>query len=131
MAATSKLRASLARDWTGEYGLDQRNIKDAFQAALADFDSFVATYGTPLEKEVARLKEKTEVLDGTRNAASSPKAAVRRQDLNFAQDLPVSMKSKVVVGTPTAADINALREDVQRLHNIIRLFAQLSQRKTV
>lgn len=81
---------------------------------------------TPIEKiqqEFESLKEKTELLDGSRNTKTKGRAAVRFNDLAILAKFPTSMTSKQVTAAPTKDDFNALQADVKRLFDI---FAAIS-----
>ncbi|AOJ09663.1 hypothetical protein [Burkholderia mayonis] len=73
------------------------------------------------ERVVQQLQE----LAGDRGdtAAGRPRAAVRRQDLRAIARMS-EMKSKQVSAAPTAADFNALRDDVRMVFEALRAIAQ-------
>jgi hypothetical protein len=127
----AKLTNALSRLGRSESGLTPEEVRAAFQAAEADFNSYVAEHGAPLQKQVDRMTETVEVLAGTRNVAASAKAAVRRQDLAPFSSLPVNMKSKPATGAVTAAQFNDLRDDVRKLHEMLRNLALIAERKTI
>ncbi|MPZ36691.1 MAG: hypothetical protein GEU95_01290 [Rhizobiales bacterium] len=68
--------------------------------------------------EVAR--QKLEELDGSRRLGNRDRAAVRLGDLNGLLALPDAPKSEKVVSSVTAADFNALVEDVHTIHTRLR-----------
>ena len=73
---------------------------------------------TPIEKvqqEFESLKEKTELLDGSRNTKTQARAAVRFSDLSILSKFPTSPTSTQVTAAPTMDDFNALQADVKRI----------------
>lgn len=64
--------------------------------------------------------ETLEVLAGKRNPGERNKAAVRIADLDALTGYAYRLKSTTVTAAPTAAQHNALVEDVQRLHQILQ-----------
>jgi len=75
-----------------------------------------------------RAIQEIQLLIGLRGSASGgalPLAALRRQDI-AALDRVKAMKSKPAAGaTPTAAEYNALRDDVRMLFEALGLIAQV------
>lgn len=65
-----------------------------------------------------RLKEKIEVLDGSR-ARDRLKAAVRIQDMVALLQMPGQISSVEAVGAPTKAEYDKLRSDVQMVHKAL------------
>ena len=64
-------------------------------------------------------KEKLDILAGTRSKAAADMAAVRRQDIKPVLELPAKLQSAPVSAAPTAADYNALHNDVLALHTAL------------
>lgn len=76
-----------------------------------------------------KLIEKLQVLDGSR-AGSQEGSAVRHRDLAALLQLPAQLKSaKAAGGTPTAAEFNALVDDVKALHQRLQEVAAIVQSK--
>ncbi|CAB3972356.1 MULTISPECIES: hypothetical protein [Burkholderia] len=72
-----------------------------------------------------RVVQQMQELAGDRGdkAAGRPRAAVRRQDLGAVSRM-ADMKSKTVTAAPTAADYNALRDDVSMVYEALRVIAR-------
>lgn len=68
--------------------------------------------------------EKLDILSGSRAGKSKGQAAVRVDDLLPLLALPV-MKSSTVSSTPTAAQFNALRADLEEVHARLFLIAEI------
>jgi|GEM_PF-3468851 len=73
------------------------------------------------------LKEKLEILDGTRGRGTAKKAAVRRGELEPLLRLARQLKSKPIDGAPSKVDYNNLRQDVKAIHDILIELAAISQ----
>lgn len=73
-----------------------------------------------------RMVQELQALVGLRGdpgVTARPKAAVRRSDLGVIGQMQ-QLGSKEVSGTPTAADYNALRQDVRRVFEALATIAQ-------
>lgn len=80
------------------------------------FAAYEAEYLVPYAKTVDQLKERVNVLNGTQNATSIPRSAVRFEDLRYLKDMPSVTKSRPAGGaTPTKAEFDALHADVRML----------------
>lgn len=77
----------------------------------------------------ARAREDLQVLVGSR-ARGRPRAAVRIEDISAMVELaPSLMAAKAEGATVSAAEFNALRDDVQAMHDILlAVAAALSSR---
>ena len=77
--------------------------------------------------------EKLETLDGTRRrGAVARKAAVRVEDLSALLTLPAKLKSMKAAGsTPTAAEFDALVDDVAALHAGLKAVATALQSRLI
>jgi len=73
------------------------------------------------------LKEKLEILDGTRGRGAKSQSAVRRGELEPLVRLSPQLKSKTVDGVPTKDDYNNLRADVRMLHDILMELAAIQR----
>jgi len=73
------------------------------------------------------LKEKLEILDGTRGRGTKSRAAVRRSELEPLVRLSRQLKSKIVDGVPTKDDYNNLLADVKMIHDILAQLAAIQQ----
>jgi len=73
------------------------------------------------------LKEKLEILDGTRGRGTRGRAAVRRVELAPLIKMPRQLKSSPVDGAPTSQDYNNLRQDVKMLHDALIELASIQQ----
>ena len=71
-----------------------------------------------LQKDFDRIKEKVEKFTGERGDALKPLSAVRRSEL--ATLASVTLQSSPVSGTPTAAQYNALQNDVVVIFNALK-----------
>lgn len=71
------------------------------------------------ERTVMALQE----LTGQRGENGHPRAAVRRSELAALARVP-DFGSQRVTAAPTAAEFNALREDVRRMYEAIELIAK-------
>lgn len=77
---------------------------------------------TPIDKiqqDFDAIKEKTELLDGSRNTKTQARAAVRFGDLSILSKFPTSPTSKQLTVAPTMADFNALQADVKRIWDVL------------
>jgi hypothetical protein len=111
---------ALAQPLNDEYGLSENKIKDLFRAAERSFNSYVDQYGSPLEKDFAKVKEKAEILDGSRAKTALEKAAVRYQDLRYLKQFPSRPPGFTYAsGTVTAEQYNALYADVKKLYELL------------
>ena len=81
------------------------------------------------DSSVAQLQQMLEVLDGTRRSGDRGRAAARLADLDGLLLLPETLKSDKAAGaTPTAAEFDALVEDVATIH--LRLRAVIAALRT-
>lgn len=79
-----------------------------------------------IDKDFERVKEKTEILDGSRSRKSAGRAAVRFEDLRALDKFPTRPpNSKHLSAPPTAADYNALAADVKKLYEVIGSLASI------
>lgn len=77
----------------------------------------------------ASLREKIEVLDGSRNSTRR-RAAVRIEDAIALLQLPASLKSAAAAGAaPTKAEHDALVSDIHALHARLKEVADALQEK--
>jgi len=79
--------------------------------------------------DLTHLKEKLEILDGTRGRGTLTKAAVRRGELEPLLRVARQLKSKPIDAVPTKEDYNNLRADIKMLHDILIEMAAISQGK--
>lgn len=82
-------------------------------------------------RDDAQLREKVEVLDGSGRATARPQAAVRLEDINAILEIADELRSSSVSSTPTAAQYNALFEDVRDLHNRLRQVSEALTKRLV
>jgi len=75
------------------------------------------------------LKEKLEILDGTRGHGTKMQAAVRRQELAPLLQLPHQLKSRLIDTPPTQQDYNALRGDVKMIFDTLVELSIIQQGK--
>lgn len=73
----------------------------------------------PVLKDLPIMREKLEVLNGDRRKALS-RAAVRREQMNELNNLSEPASAKADGATPTAAEFDALVEDVHRIMAALR-----------
>lgn len=67
-----------------------------------------------------RDRERLELLDGSRRKDAVRLAAVRIRDIEAILQLPKTLKSAKAAGaTPTAAEFDALVDDVAALHRVL------------
>lgn len=71
-----------------------------------------------------RLVQQIQELAGERGDAAKTRAAVRRADLADALGRVPVLSSKPATAAPTAAEYNALRDDVRRMYEALSLIAQ-------
>lgn len=69
-----------------------------------------------------RVVQQIQELAGERGETGRPKAAVVRRDLEAIGRMP-TLKSKPVTAAPTAADFNALRDDVRLIYEALAAIA--------
>lgn len=84
-------------------------------------------------REIATLKERLEVLDGSRRGGPRDRAAVRLGDLGALLTLPQAPKSaKAAGGSVTTAEFDALVDDVHALHrHLLALARAIQARRTL
>jgi hypothetical protein len=73
-----------------------------------------------------RVVQQIQELSGARGQqqdGSRPRAAVRRQDLSAFNRMD-QLSSKAVTAAPTAADFNALRDDVRAIYEALSIIVQ-------
>ena len=124
--------------------LDQLRYSDnatALDIGRAEFDVWYETEALPayerlveLEKSVKdsypKIQEKVEVLDGSRNLQSRPRAAVRFEDMRHIANLPsIPPKARRVTGPVTAEQYNALVDDVAALYSALGALASVIKRQ--
>lgn len=73
--------------------------------------------------------EKLDVLAGTRKPNEKGRAAVRFEDLEALTSYAYKLKSSTVSAAPTAAQHNALVEDVRRLHETLQSLSKALKTK--
>jgi hypothetical protein len=74
-----------------------------------------------------RLREKIEVLDGSRRRGPKTRAAVRIADLAPLLQIPQLQATPAAGAAPTAAEYAALLRDVERVHARLTEVATLLQ----
>ena len=77
---------------------------------------------TPIDKitqDWESVKEKVELLDGSRNIGSKSKSAIRFSDLSILSKFPTSPTSEPVTSAPTQDDFNALQADMKRVWDVL------------
>lgn len=77
----------------------------------------------------ARLREKIEVLDGTRRKVDRRRAAVRVEDLAPLLQIPQMQATAAAGAAPTQAEYDTLLKDVRTLHARLTEIATLLQAK--
>lgn len=78
--------------------------------------------------DLATLRERVEVLDGSRRLGPRGRAALRVDDLAGLLTLPDTLKSEKAAGsTVTKAEFDALVEDVHAIHRRLRVLATAVQ----
>jgi len=80
---------------------------------------------TQMIRSFNRIAEKVEVLTGERGDANRSLSSLRRGELIPLASLATSLKSKQISGTPTAADYNALQQDVEAIYGAFVLLSNL------
>lgn len=83
----------------------------------------VLTHKLGLDERMVQSLQALAGLRGEPGGTARPSAAVRRADLGAIGKIP-QLASKEVSGTPTAADFNALRQDVRRIFEALSIIAQ-------
>jgi hypothetical protein len=73
------------------------------------------------------LREKIEVLDGSRNATIKGRSAIRVEDMSAILEIESTLKSTKINAIPTAAEYNALHNDLMMLHRALRSLADSIQ----
>lgn len=92
---------------------------------LAEFQAFNKDELEPAKKNLdelvnGKVLEKVQILDGTRNAQSKPKAAVRYEDLRFLKGLPSIPTAKTTgASTVPVEEYNRLVADVRKLYEVL------------
>lgn len=84
-----------------------------------------------MSSETELLKQKIELLDGSRRGGNPGRAAVRLDDLNGLLVLPEQLKSVKAAGsTPTQAEFDALVADVHEIHRrLVAILGALRARR--
>ena len=72
---------------------------------------------TQIQRDLARMRETIEKLSGERGDSLKSNSAIRRMELRALASM--KMRSKQVTASPTAADYNALQEDVASIYNAL------------
>ena len=72
---------------------------------------------TQIQRDLARMRETIEKLSGKRGDSLKSNSAIRRMELRALASM--QMRSKQVTASPTAADYNALQEDVASIYNAL------------
>ena len=72
---------------------------------------------TQIQRDLARMRETIEKLSGERGDSLKSNSAIRRMELRALAGM--KMRSKQVTAAPTAADYNALQEDVASIYNAL------------
>lgn len=75
------------------------------------------------DRDFARIKEKTEILDGSRNNKVKALAAVRFGDLAQLYKFPSAPTAKPLTAAPTADEYNALLDDLKRVYEVLGTIA--------
>tara|TARA_R110002012_G_scaffold315261_1_gene528896 strand:+ start:10818 stop:11084 length:267 start_codon:yes stop_codon:yes gene_type:complete len=78
--------------------------------------------------QTSRLREKLEVLDGSRATVSLDEAAVRIGDIKELL-LLAAIKTQSVASAPTADDFNSLLADIKQIHQRLNGVALVLQKK--
>nr|WP_278422983.1 hypothetical protein [Brucella anthropi] len=73
--------------------------------------------------------EKLDVLAGTRKPGEKVRAAVRFEDLDLLTSYAYKLKSGTVSAAPTAAQHNALVEDVRHMHQTLQSLSKALKTK--
>jgi len=73
------------------------------------------------------LREKLEILNGTRGRGTAKQAAVRRVELEPLLRLAGQLKSSLIDTAPTKEDYNKLRADVKAIHDMLIELAAIQQ----
>jgi len=116
--------------------VDEATYKYVYQ----QFQSWVASDANPAYQRLQKaetaitalqaLSEKVDILNGTRNRASLPQAAVRYTDMRYIAGLPSIPTSKKAAGTTVTADeYNKLVDDMRTLFSAIGSLASLISQK--
>lgn len=106
----------------GDYGQTRQPMtgQEALETAKQAFDAYLSDQVDPVFADFKKIKEKTEILDGSRNRTALPKAAVRYDDLRYIKNFPsLPPNYRYVSGTPTAADFNAMYADIKKLYELL------------
>lgn len=83
----------------------------------------VLTHKLGLDERMVQALQALAGLRGEPGSTARPKAAVRRSDLGAIGQIQ-PMGAKEVSAAPTAADFNALRQDVRRILEALSIIAQ-------
>jgi len=75
------------------------------------------------------LKEKLEILDGTRGRGTKGQAAVRRGEFEPLLRLSRQLTSRRIDASPTRDDYNALRDDVKTVFDMLVELSTIQQGK--
>lgn len=90
------------------------------------YDDYVKNVLNPIYKDFAKVKEKVEILDGSRSRTVIGKSAVRFEDLRYIDKFPTRPPHYKYLGAaPTAADYNALAADVKKLYEMLGQISML------
>jgi hypothetical protein len=83
-----------------------------------------------MRSDTDTLRQKLEVLDGSRQLARRGQAAVRLDDLNGLFQIPDKLQAAKASGSVTVTDFNNLVEDVAMLHaRLLAIVAALRARR--
>lgn len=81
------------------------------------------------DRDFARIKEKTEILDGSRNKKVIALAAVRFVDLAQLYKFPSAPTAVPVTSAPTADQYNALLADVKKVYEVLGAISTVVNRR--
>lgn len=91
----------------------------AIETGRYALNEYIKEYGTPLEKSFNLMKERFEILDGTRNNKSLGQRAVRFDNIRALERITSQPKSKKAASAPTREEFDALYEDVRLLFAVL------------
>lgn len=125
-----KITSKVEMRWTGS---EQSNpdhqvtmeigplLANSLKVVKQAFDTYIVEEVTPINKDFLRVKERFEILDGSRNNAALGQRAVRFDNIRALQNITSqpAKSRKTINPSPTMEEFNALYDDLRVLYNAL------------
>ena len=104
---------------------------EAIRTAQKAFNAWLVDEAYPWSKDLSKVKERAEILDGVRSRKAAGRAAVRYEDLRALERFPTRPPNYRYLGAaPSADDYNKLAADVKKLYEVIGTLASMLDSKS-